>query len=299
MALPSAYVFCRQFATAGGAFPMKRFCNLVACGAIVLAAMSAGEQRALAQARGAGGSMSNGTMFGSSGALSGANGFSTGSMGVSGAGTGMPPAGFGAQAPMGFGAAFGSSAGRAGSQQAGNGLIDTNLGQPQGGFVGNNDNAGRFVGSAQAGRQQIVGQNRNGQMNRGNRNGGNNRGQQNNNQNFMQQQMGGNPAQQQRQVRPQLRLGFEYNPPAAATLDATLSTRFEKLTERLNTRGKFGDVRVTAEGQAVTLRGQVASENDRRLAGIMARMEPGVSSVQNELTVQAPPKAPTTNGNEP
>lgn len=277
---------------------MKRSCHVAVCGVFALLAISVGERGLFAQGRG-GSSSGSSSLFGSNGALSGSSGFSTGTNGVSRGGGMSGASGTGGLAPGGFGSAFGNNTGRAGTQQQGAGLINTNLGQNQGGFVGRNDTAGRFVGNNQAGQQQIVGQNRNGQMNRGNRNGGNNRGQQNNNQNFMQQQMGGNPAQQQRQVRPQLRLGFEYHPPAAAKLDTTLSTRFEKLTERLNTRGKFGDVRVTAEGQVVTLRGQVASENDRRVAGIMARMEPGVSSVQNELTVQAPPKAPTTNGNEP
>ncbi|MCA9080559.1 MAG: BON domain-containing protein, partial [Planctomycetaceae bacterium] len=41
---------------------------------------------------------------------------------------------------------------------------------------------------------------------------------------------------------------------------------------------------VNAEGQA-TLRGQVADEDQRKLAAAYVRLEPGVRSVVNELSV--------------
>jgi hypothetical protein len=36
------------------------------------------------------------------------------------------------------------------------------------------------------------------------------------------------------------------------------------------------------------LRGEVSSEDDSRMAAMMARLEPGIRSVKNELVVKAP-----------
>ena len=69
------------------------------------------------------------------------------------------------------------------------------------------------------------------------------------------------------------------------------------LAERL--RRALGDrlrspLQVTIEGQTATLRGVVATEHDRVLAGHVARFEPGVLEVENELTAAATPSgAPT------
>jgi osmotically-inducible protein OsmY len=52
--------------------------------------------------------------------------------------------------------------------------------------------------------------------------------------------------------------------------------------------GRFGSVNVSVQGDTVTLRGTVSSENDRLLAAQMAMLEPSVSSVRNELTVAVP-----------
>ena len=56
--------------------------------------------------------------------------------------------------------------------------------------------------------------------------------------------------------------------------------------------GRFGGVNVSVQGDTVTLRGIVTSENDRLLAAQMAMLEPSVSSVRNELTVAVPTANP-------
>ena len=45
------------------------------------------------------------------------------------------------------------------------------------------------------------------------------------------------------------------------------------------------DIRVTASGRTVTLRGQVGSDRERKLAERIAKFEPGVDRVVNQLTV--------------
>jgi BON domain len=49
--------------------------------------------------------------------------------------------------------------------------------------------------------------------------------------------------------------------------------------------GSYGPVRVQVEGQTAVLRGIVATEHERDLAGQVAMLEPRVSHVQNELEV--------------
>ncbi len=45
---------------------------------------------------------------------------------------------------------------------------------------------------------------------------------------------------------------------------------------------------VAGEAGAVTLKGEVSSDSDRRKAERLIRLEPGVRSVVNELTVKTP-----------
>jgi len=52
-------------------------------------------------------------------------------------------------------------------------------------------------------------------------------------------------------------------------------------------QGRLPDVAVNADAQGVvTLSGHVPSENDRRKAERLVRMEPGVRDVVNRITVQ-------------
>ncbi len=59
---------------------------------------------------------------------------------------------------------------------------------------------------------------------------------------------------------------------------------------------RLGQIEVSVANQTATLRGEVASESDRKLAALIASFEPGIDRVQNELAVnnalRVPPVPP-------
>ncbi len=64
---------------------------------------------------------------------------------------------------------------------------------------------------------------------------------------------------------------------------------------QLSLAGRFKDrlpVQVTVQGRTAILQGVVATEHDRDLAQRVALLESGISQVQNELSVAAPPQPP-------
>lgn len=168
--------------------------------------------------------------------------------------------------------------GQRSSVNSSEGFLGSNLNAQAGAFVGQNQAAiagGQFgnLGGVQAG-------------GRGGANAGGNRG-------------GQQPQQQQqnRQIRVRLVLpndvAQEYRVIPAAKLQNTLSTQFRQINET-QARSKAGsrsqlfrnsNINVTANGRTVTLRGQVRSNRERRLAERIAKFEPGVDRVQNQLTV--------------
>ncbi|MBN2025047.1 MAG: BON domain-containing protein [Pirellulales bacterium] len=83
------------------------------------------------------------------------------------------------------------------------------------------------------------------------------------------------------EIRTSLQVGFAYRRPAPSQIVEELSGRLARLT----TIQKVGPIVVSASGRTVTLRGTVTTEHDRLLAEQLARMEPGVRQVRNELTV--------------
>jgi BON domain len=87
--------------------------------------------------------------------------------------------------------------------------------------------------------------------------------------------------QGQTQVRIPLRLGFQPTAIAAPRFNATFSDRLAKNS----TLQRIGSINVALEGRTAILRGTVASEADRQLAAGLARLEPEVLVVQNELVV--------------
>lgn len=144
-----------------------------------------------------------------------------------------------------------------------------------GGFVGRGATNNGFVGRGNAGGQTQQSQQRN-NLSQFGRNrgaaGGNNRG-------------GGNRgAGSRRTIRPRLRIAFQYPKLAVAEVTASLTGRFERVASR---RPGLTGVRLQAgaEGE-VTLRGAVDSAETRKLAEIMARMQPGVRKVKNELSIE-------------
>jgi hypothetical protein len=113
-------------------------------------------------------------------------------------------------------------------------------------------------------------------------------------QNFGQNNFGGNGFGQgafgngsnvnQRTVRPQPRIAFTHQPRNATQVQTAVSGQLSNAAA-LN----VSNLNVTHDGAGqLTLRGSVASEDARRLAAAMARLEPGVRSVKNELVVQKP-----------
>jgi osmotically-inducible protein OsmY len=80
-----------------------------------------------------------------------------------------------------------------------------------------------------------------------------------------------------------LRVRFEQPPPAVAA-----STTVSQLQTRLNTSPRLrrlGNINVELSGKTARLMGAVSSERDRQLARGLALLEPGVSSVEDELVV--------------
>lgn len=218
------------------------------------------------------------SLFGGSGPSNGAMGFGTASTSLAGGGTssgaGMQSGGFPAQGFPGAAGGAGGTGMSLGASGFGAGQGMTGAGGTTGqrtGFVGQSNT--RFVGNAQAG--QNPGQNQNIRQNTA----GNRRTGQNQNQN-----QGAGGAGQQRSIRPRLVVSFTPPRPSTEKVTTTLSTRFQKLSDRAG----FENVTVEAEGNRVILRGEVASTETSRLAGMLARLEPGVRSVTNELTVKPP-----------
>lgn len=165
--------------------------------------------------------------------------------------------------------------------------ISTQLGElsqtiGQGGFVGGSDTAGRFVGNVQAGQQSIQAT-QTGTAGRGGQFGGGQFG--NRGGSTFNQQSGFNQggAQGRRVVRPRLQIAFEHPRPATTAVQTNLNSQFTRLrTSRPELQGvqiQMGDDR------EVVLRGRVDSENDKKLAAMLARLEPGVRTVKNEITI--------------
>jgi osmotically-inducible protein OsmY len=155
------------------------------------------------------------------------------------------------------------------------GALSATIGQ--GGFIGTSDNAGRFIGQQTAGQQSLQGGAMSGLSQLASQFGS--RGQDGFNQqsNFNQQS--------RRTIRPQQRIAFEYPQRGQEAIQTNLSAQFERLQ---TSRPELQAVEVVlGASNEVILRGQVQSEDDKKLAAMYARMEPGVRSVKNELTVQS------------
>jgi len=166
-------------------------------------------------------------------------------------------------------------------------------------FVGRSDNAGRLVGGLQGSTSAIGGMNGRGgiggnQFGNNGRGGNNCRGGNNGQNGFNNQfnQMGGNNGNSRTQtptIQPQQKVAFAFSPPTAAKLNTTLDTRFQKMPSTANVK----NVNISHVDGVVTIRGQVDSDDAKKLAERLVRLEPGVKSVQNELTVKGADTAAT------
>jgi hypothetical protein len=92
---------------------------------------------------------------------------------------------------------------------------------------------------------------------------------------------------------PRLQVGFTSPLPAVDNLNATVEARLQQTLELSDS----GRVEVLVEDRVAILRGTVPSERDRKMAGLLAGFEPGISRVRNELTVAS--SGPSDNATAP
>jgi hypothetical protein len=221
------------------------------------------------------GSSSSGGMFGS---RTTGSGVSAGQRTMSGSGS---------QNGMGTGTGSMDSIGTAGQVSTGDRFLRSNR-TGANDFVGSTaqEAKGAFIGDVQAG-QNANGQGRNTGL--GTSGLGNSMGN-----NAFRQGMNGMGMQSQTQVpvRSILRVEFDHPQHNTTQISATIARRLQGAPSL----GKLGRFQVELQGRTAILRGEVASEHDRVLAEQMARLEPGVWQVQNDLVVAgstqpAPPPA--------
>ncbi|MCI0458797.1 MAG: BON domain-containing protein [Gemmataceae bacterium] len=83
-------------------------------------------------------------------------------------------------------------------------------------------------------------------------------------------------------------IGFK-PPPRPTTGAALQSSILQKLSAAPTLNGSGQKIQVAVNGSTVLLRGNVASERERRVAETMVRLNPGVRDVINEIQVPTPP----------
>ena len=245
-----------------------------------------------------GGGGSSGGGFGGGGSTGGGfGGGSSGGFGGSSGGFGGNSGGFGGSSGMGggLGGAGGFGGTGMGGSTGGFGQTNTGMGAQQGaGFLGVNTNQNQFLGrNLQQGQTGMNGMlNQNGMSN--NRRTTNNRGM-NNNQQMMNQQMqgmggGGGAGGQNRQqvvIRARQKIAFTHSAPDLPTVSTKLETRLSKMPALKSSKVNLS---VSDKGVLI-LKGEVASAEQAKLAENLARLEPGVRVVQNELTYPDAPSA--------
>ncbi len=150
---------------------------------------------------------------------------------------------------------------------------------PSGGFVGRGNPRGRFIGARQSTSQggEASSVRRGGQQRPGGVRATGSEGPQGSAGNLRA------AGSSQRAIRARERIAFDYTVPRPTAIQAALVAQFAVLAERYPLFSDI-DVQTTANGQ-VTLRGKVPSDDDRRLIELIVRLQPGVRSVQNELTI--------------
>jgi hypothetical protein len=87
------------------------------------------------------------------------------------------------------------------------------------------------------------------------------------------------------QVRIALTLGFTPPSPPSGATATRLAAMAERRLPRLPGVTLVGTPQVLMEGRTAVVRGEAASEQDRELVSRLLLLEPGISSVRNEMTV--------------
>ena len=83
---------------------------------------------------------------------------------------------------------------------------------------------------------------------------------------------------------PRLQVSFDFRPRAVGDVSTKLADRLGSVLSL----GESSAIEVLVEGDVAILRGEVPSERDRRMAGLLVRFEPGIADSRNELTVKPP-----------
>lgn len=83
---------------------------------------------------------------------------------------------------------------------------------------------------------------------------------------------------------PRLHVSFDFRPRPMGEISTELADRLESILSLDDS----SSIEVSVEGDVAILRGEVASERDRRMAGLLVRFEPGIADSRNELTVKPP-----------
>lgn len=233
--------------------------SCLAC-ATLIASNCAAQNRGSANQGGFGQSSFGQSTFGQS-AFGGQSGFGGGAgRGQSRGGGGFGANGFGGGGGFGGGAGFG---GAAGGQGFGNNLLGT---PGQGNFLGGNAaQTQNFFRALNGGQRRTAAfdfmiENLNEMRDRGNRGGGNDR----------------SPP-----VRVQLRPAFETPLGTMQQVSVDLQSRLIASANDL----QVTDSRISMDGRTLTLEGKVASDHQRALVEKLISLEPGVSTVENRLTV--------------
>jgi len=250
---------------------MVRFACVLLAGILISGAEGLAQSRSGGNAGGLGsGTLSTSQSSGGTSGLS-AGGLSSGASSAAGSrtstgATGTSLGGGGGGASRGASTQQGTQFGQTQSQfNMGDGTLGQQIGQNQ--FVGQSNNQG-FVGNRFAGQNNTQGTASNfaGLQNIANQNQRNGAG-------------GTGTGTRQSLIRPQLRVDF--------TTPTFPVPQIESLAvERLSSLPNANGVQLSLNGDGVaTLRGAVATENDRRVLEAFVRMEPGVRDVKNEVTV--------------
>ncbi len=95
--------------------------------------------------------------------------------------------------------------------------------------------------------------------------------------------LGNTSAQAKKQIRPIVKPDIEIERASSTTV----ATNAQQRLTRLQLPKKLKGVTSSVEGGTVVLRGQVATEADKRMVERLLKLEPGIDSVRNEVTVQA------------
>lgn len=203
-------------------------------------------------------------------------------------------AGGGGMGASGFGSSFGSAGGQSGFGQSGLGQAGGQSGFGQAGQAGAGNNSflgantsGSFIGRATQGQT--------GNFNAGNQNrGANNRGGGGQNQNLLSLLTGGGGNQGGQTstapaIRPRQKVAFDFPKPSPTRIQASYQKQLTGISRRYPQFQNI-DLAPGAEGEVV-LTGTVPTARDARLAANLARLEPGVRTVRNEL--QFPPETAT------